>query len=264
MTHTEILPTVFIGHGSPMNAIEENTFTRALGALGQRLPRPRAVLCVSAHWMTTGTFITHMPKPRTIHDFYGFPEELFAVQYPASGSPEAAELIQSAVPAPVIGLDDSVWGLDHGAWSVLCHMYPEADIPTLQLSLAMDQPAAYHLDLGRQLRGLRRQGILILGSGNVVHNLRRLRWEPGAAPYDWAIEFDDLIRRRLLARDTVALLTDPESPAGRLSVPTPDHYLPLLYTVGAADAEDELHFDYESIELGSISMRSFTFSRKTA
>ncbi len=255
------MPVAFVGHGSPMHALEDNPFTRTLHAMAGQYPAPRAILCVSAHWMTTGTWVTHMDRPRTIHDFHGFPQALFDVQYPAPGSPATAELIQSAIIAPQIRYDDTHWGLDHGTWAVLRHMYPAAHVPVLQMSLAMDQPLAYHYALAQQLRGLRDQGILIVGSGNIVHNLRRIRWEDNPQPYDWALEFDSWAKERLQARDNNAFITGAESTAAaRLAVPTPDHYMPLLYTLGAADDTDDLRFDYEGIEMGSMSMRTFSLT----
>jgi 4,5-DOPA dioxygenase extradiol len=253
-------PVLFVGHGSPMNAITENDYTASLHALRRALPQPRAVLVISAHWMTEGTWITHMARPRTIHDFFGFPPALSAVQYPAPGSPEVAELVRRCVEDPAIQLDDELWGLDHGSWSVLRHLFPEARVPTLQLSLNIAQPASYHLALGRALRPLRDEGILILASGNLVHNLRRIRWEENAVPFDWAREFDDWCRQKLLARDDRALAEDYlKSEAGRLSVPTSDHYLPLLYALGAADERETVQFPFEGIQNGSISMRSVRF-----
>jgi 4,5-DOPA dioxygenase extradiol len=251
-------PLVFIGHGSPMNAIETNPFTASLSALGQKLPKPRAILCISAHWMTEGSWITHMANPKTIHDFYGFPEELFRIQYPAPGSPEIADQICEAVLDPQIHKDDERWGLDHGTWSVLRHMYPEAKIPVLQLSLYMHQPPEYHFQLGRALRALRSEGILILGSGNVVHNLRLINWDPNAQPYDWAIEFDRWVKERLSNRNFESLVSEyQQQNAGLKSVPTPDHYYPMLYVLGAADDDDTLQFSYEGMQNASISMRSF-------
>jgi 4,5-DOPA dioxygenase extradiol len=254
-------PVLFIGHGSPMNALADNDFTRSLDRLRALCPSPRAVLCISAHWMTEGSWVTHMAQPKTIHDFYGFPQALFDVQYPAPGSPETAELVAATVQRPQVHLDDEMWGLDHGAWSVLRHIYPAADVPVLQLSLYMEQPPEYHLALGRALRPLRDQGVLIVGSGNIVHNLRRIRWEPGAMPYDWAVEFDAWARDRISVRDAAALATQfTATEAGRLSVPTTEHYLPLLYVMGAAEEGDSLRFEYEGIENGSISMRTLSFN----
>ncbi len=181
-SQSTLMPVLFIGHGSPMNALADNRYTSTLRILGERLPRPRAILCVSAHWMTEGTWITHVRHPKTIHDFHGFPPELFEIQYPAPGSPEIAEEIQAFVNEPKIQADDEMWGLDHGAWSILRHMFPSAEIPVLQLSLYMAQPPEFHFKLGQQLQGLRKSGILIVGSGNVVHNLRKLQWDENAKP----------------------------------------------------------------------------------
>lgn len=258
------LPVLFLGHGSPMNAIAENNFTRALGALGKRIPRPEAILCVSAHWMTEGSWITHMDRPKTIHDFYGFPQPLFDVQYPAPGRPDIAEAIQQEILSPKLNLDHEMWGLDHGTWSVLKHMYPAADIPVMQLSIYMEQPAEYHFKLGQALRTLRDKGILIVSSGNIVHNLRRIRWEEDAKPYDWALEFDSWVKDKLISRDFTALQKDAlKSEAGRLSVPTPDHWYPFLYTIGASEANDEMKFEYEEMQNASISMRCVSFGVPT-
>lgn len=254
------MPALFIGHGSPMNAIADNDYTRALRELGESLSRPAAILCVSAHWMTQGAWVTHMPRPRTIHDFGGFPRELFEVRYPAPGSPETAELVRATVTQPRVQLDDSNWGLDHGAWSVLRHMYPRADVPVIQLSIDPAQTGDYHLRLGEQLRPLRDQGILIVGSGNVVHNLRRIVWEADAPPMPWAVEFDAWAKEKVLARDHRALATDYErTEAGRLSVPTPDHYYPFLASIGASDPNDRISFLFEGIQNGSIAMRSIKY-----
>ena len=255
------MPVLFIGHGSPMNAIEENEFTRSLSKLGTTLPRPKAILCISAHWLTEGTWVTHMPQPKTIHDFGGFPQALFDVQYPAPGSPDLADLIRAEVKTPTVRSDDALWGLDHGTWSVLRHMYPQADIPIMQLSIDIQKPGEYHYQLGQQLKRLRDPdlGVLIVGSGNVVHNLRQISWEANVKPFDWSVEFDEWIKAKLKKRDMKALSTNYLSTAaGRLSVPTPDHYYPLLYTLGAADQEDALSFEFEGIQNGSISMRTFS------
>ncbi|MBX9766587.1 MAG: 4,5-DOPA dioxygenase extradiol [Bdellovibrionales bacterium] len=259
-THPTPAPSIFIGHGSPMNAIQKNDFTDTLVKLGEALPRPKAILVISAHWMTRGTWVLTMDQPRTIHDFYGFPKELFDVRYPAKGSAETASLLQSLVPNPKIGSDSADWGLDHGTWSVLKHLYPEADIPTLQLSLAMDQGPEYHFALGQQLAQLRAHGVMILGSGNIVHNLGRIKWEQDAPAFDWAIEFDEWSKQRLLDRDFSALTKEAlKTEAGKLSIPTPDHYLPLLYVLGASNSNDALTFEYEGLQNASISMRSVKF-----
>lgn len=258
------MPIFFIGHGSPMNALTHNPFTRSLERMAALCLRPRAVLCISAHWMTEGTWVTHMERPRTIHDFSGFPQELFDIRYPAPGSPETADLVRTTVVHSGIKADDEMWGLDHGAWLVLRHMYPEAHIPVVQLSLDMARPPEEHFRLGEQLRALREQGILIVGSGNIVHNLQLLRWEPEAQPFDWALEFDEWMKARIVQRDYLPLFGEfAASKAGQLSVPTPDHYLPVLYTLGASDEEDQLRFEYEGIEHASISMRTFSFTPRS-
>lgn len=254
------MPVLFLGHGSPMNAIQDNAVTRSMKELGRKLPAPKAILVVSAHWLTRGTWVTGMREPRTIHDFHGFPQALFDVRYPAPGSPETADQVRSLVVEPAIALDESEWGLDHGTWSVLRHLYPEADVPVIQLSLDMTKSAEFHFEMGRKLRALRDQGVLIVGSGNVVHNLKKISWETDAKPYDWSVEFDEWLKKRSLDRDFVSLVSKAtESEAGRLSIPTPDHYWPLLYVLGAADAKDELCFDIEGIQNASISMRSLRF-----
>jgi 4,5-DOPA dioxygenase extradiol len=253
-------PVVFLGHGSPMNAIEDNDFTRTLARLGARLPRPEAVLCVSAHWLTQGSRVTGMPKPRTIHDFGGFPEALYEVRYPAPGSPELAALVRETIGGGAVRVDADEWGLDHGAWSVLRHLYPKADVPVVQLGIDYGAPARRHFELGEKLRPLREKGILILGSGNIVHNLSRISFDENAASIDWAVEFDAWVKERLETRDFEPLLGDlAAAPSGALAVPAPDHYDPLLYVLGASDARDKLRFEYEGIQNGSISMRSVSF-----
>lgn len=255
---TDLMPSLFIGHGSPMNAIAENAYTASLEVLGKKLPKPDAILCISAHWMTKGTWITHMEKPKTIHDFYGFPKELFDVNYPAPGSPEKAEMIQANLSH--IQLDSHEWGLDHGTWAVLRKMYPLADIPVMQLSLDMSQPPEYHVKLGQELSQLREKGILILGSGNIVHNLRKIQWDEKAPAYEWAQEFNHWSKEKLLQRDFSALQNDfLKTEAGRLSVPTMDHYYPMLSILGTSSTKDELNFEYEEIQNSSISMMSFRF-----
>jgi 4,5-DOPA dioxygenase extradiol len=255
-TTVEKMPVVFIGHGNPMNAIRDTPFTRMLRELGRRLPRPKAVLCISAHWMTEGSWITHMSNPKTIHDFYGFPKELFEVQYPAPGDPGTAERISRNSSEPSIHLDNEIWGLDHGTWSVLRHIYPAADIPVLQLSLNIIEGPEFHFALGEKLKALRQQGVLIVGSGNIVHNLRRVNFDDDAPPFDWAVEFDAWVKERLENGDYRAIVREATgSNAGKLSIPTPDHWYPLLYTLGAADEPDGLRFEYEGIENASISMR---------
>lgn len=254
-------PIFFIGHGSPMNALEDNSFTRTLKSMRSLSPAPEAILCISAHWMTEGSWVTAMKQPKTIHDFYGFPQELFEIQYPAPGDPQMAGRVSDLTEDPKVHLDKEMWGLDHGAWSVLRHIFPDADVPVLQLSLHLEQPPEYHFRLGRQLLKLRDQGVLIVGSGNVVHNLRRMDWNTDASPFDWAVEYDAWIKEKLLARDTDALVQRfRDTEAGRLSVPTVEHYLPLLYVLGAADESDRLNFHFEEIHNASISMRTLSFT----
>lgn len=251
------MPALFIGHGSPMNTLEANGYTEAWRTMGRALPRPRAILCVSAHWYFGATAVTAMAKPRTIHDFYGFPPDLFAFDYPAPGDPDLAGAIVEAVKPEWVGLDRDQWGLDHGTWSVLAHLYPEADIPVVQLSLNALRPAAYHLDLARRLAPLRDQGVLILGSGNVVHNLGRLQWNAPELGYDWAERFDDAAAA-LLAREPGDVLKLEEHPDYAAAVPTPDHFLPLLYLAGLASAEGStLEPLVRGYAMGSISMTCY-------
>lgn len=254
------MPALFIGHGSPMNAIADNAYTQTLNALGARLPRPRAVLCVSAHWMTEGTWITHQAQPRTIHDFNGFPKVLHDIQYPAPGDPALAEVIAAQIAEPHINLDDEHWGFDHGAWSVLRHVFPKADVPVLQLSLNMERPAADHFAVGRALAPLRDQGILIVGSGNIVHNLHLIKWDENAPPFPWAVEFDAWVKDQLDAKNPSALVNDAlASEAGRLSIPTPEHWYPFLYAVGAASPDEAAETVFDGLQNASISMRSVAF-----
>ncbi len=255
------MPTLFIGHGSPLNAIEVNSFTQRLSELGQELPKPRAILCISAHWLSAGTWVTKMEKPRTIHDFYGFPQPLFDIVYPAPGDVEIAHLIQSLSKKPLIQGDTSHWGLDHGTWAVLLKMYPQADVPVLQLSIDLSEPPSYHMELGKTLRRLREEGVLILGSGNIVHNLKRIDWSRKESGYEWALEFDHWVHEKAVNGDFQALAQDYfKSSAGQLSVPTPDHYYPLLYVLGASHPEkDVLKVEFEGMDLGSISMRCLSF-----
>ncbi len=243
-----------------MNALEDNAFTKRLGEMRQLCPNPKAILCISAHWMTEGSWITAMKQPKTIHDFYGFPKPLFEIQYPAPGDPELADRICSLIEEPKLHPDKEIWGLDHGTWSVLRHVFPEAKIPVLQLSLYMAKPPEYHYQLGTQLRQLREEGVLIVGSGNVVHNLKEINWETHSPPYDWAVRYDTWIKEKLLTRDFSALTHDfLKSDDGRLSNPTMDHYYPLLYAIGASEEEDKLEFHFEEIHNASISMRTLSF-----
>ncbi len=248
------MPALFIGHGSPMNAIEDSEFSRAWAGIGQSIPKPKAILCISAHWETEGTRVTAMDRPRTIHDFRGFPKPLFDLEYPARGNPALARLLRAwAVDVP-IALDFE-WGLDHGAWSVLCRMFPLADIPVVQLSLDRSKPAAFHYGLGKSLRELRNRGILIVGSGNIVHNLGALVWQDTA--YDWALDFDRQIKRLIINGKHDAIIRYARlGDAAQASVPTAEHFLPLLYILGLQEAGEETTFFSEKVTLGAISMTS--------
>jgi len=253
------MPAVFIGHGSPMNALEDNEFSRFWSRVGRVLPRPKAILCISAHWETAGTRVTAMESPRTIHDFAGFPQALFDLQYPAPGSPALAEQVQTIADTPVAA--DVAWGLDHGAWSVLCGMYPKADIPVVQLSLDRAKTSAMHYELGKALRALRTAGVLILGSGNIVHNLRIVEWKDTA--YDWARAFDEEIKRLILSGDHDAIIHfDRLGEAARFAAPTPEHFLPLLYILALQEPGDAVTFFAEQVTLGSIAMRSLIVGQK--
>ncbi len=247
------MPALFIGHGSPMNLIEDNDYTRLWASLPARFPRPTAILCISAHWETKGVLITAAEHQRTIHDFYNFPEALYRMTYPAPGAPELARRIETML-APYARADLDGWGLDHGAWSVLARMYPEADIPMIQLSLDLRRTAADHYALGRQLAVLRDEGVLILGSGNIVHNLRYFR--VATAPFDWAVAFDAAARKAILTRDHQALIDYRElTPGAELAVPEPEHYHPLLYSLGAADETEPIEILCDGVMV-SVSMTS--------
>ena len=247
------MPALFVGHGSPMNALESNRYTAAWRAIGAALPKPRAVLVVSAHWFIGATAVTAMTKPRTIHDFYGFPAELFAVQYPAPGAPDVAAEVAETLKPDWVGLDAGQWGLDHGTWSVLAHMFPQADIPVLQLSINMLKPPEYHLELGVRLAPLRQRGVLIVGSGNVVHNLRLVEWQRPDFGFPWAERFDDAVLEQL-ARDPQGVLAVRDHRDFAMAVPTPDHFLPLLYIAGLAGREEPPRPVIQGYSLGSISM----------
>jgi len=255
------MPAIFVGHGSPMNAVEKNSFTDALSSFPKNLPRPLAILAISAHWETKGTKVLKVEKPKTIHDFGGFPEALYKIQYPAAGSLKVADrVIEAAKPYGVES--DSTWGLDHGTWSVLKYMYPHADIPVLQLSLNQNMSFEEHLKLAKELASLRDEGIMILGSGNITHNLRRVVWDENAKPVDWAVEFDQLVKNALINRDNHFLLGKETNhkTLWNTAHPSLEHYLPLLYAYGASDEKDKLHFLYEGMQLGTLSMRSFMFN----
>lgn len=249
------MPAIFFGHGNPMNAIQRNAFTEGWSRIGATIPRPKAIVCVSAHWYLPATLVTAMKTPRTIHDFGGFPRELFEVQYPAPGEPSlVARLQELLAPADVRGDDE--WGLDHGTWSVLCHVYPDADVPIVQLSIDETQPAPFHYEIGKRLAPLRDEGILVIGSGNLVHNLHTYAWgRHPVEPYDWAVRFETFARKTMEAGNDAPLVA--YESLGRdaaLSAPTPDHYLPLLYVLGARHADDRVTFPVEGIDGGSVSM----------
>ena len=257
MSHNR-MPALFLGHGSPMNVLEDNPYTRAWQHLGATLPRPRAILAVSAHWYTRGTAVTAMNNPRTIHDFGGFPQALFDVRYPAPGSPELAQEIIDLL-APLDVHADLEWGFDHGSWGVLAKMYPAADIPVVQLSIDATQPAEWHYQLGRKLASLRDEGVMIVASGNVVHNLRMLRWQGAATTYPWAESFNEFVRENLSFAGAAAdhpLVNYLQHEGAELSNPTPEHYLPLLYILGARAEDEQISIPIEGMEMGAISMMS--------
>jgi 4,5-DOPA dioxygenase extradiol len=250
------MPAAFIGHGTPMNALESNLHTDSWRAFAASIPKPKAILVISAHWYTRGVGVTAMKTPKTIHDFGGFPQALFDMQYPAPGDPAVAQRVQELL-KPVARLDQN-WGLDHGTWSILIHMFPEADIPVLQLSIDGTQPAQYHYDIGKQLRPLRDEGVLILGSGNVVHNLGVMRRSDQAPAYDWAVSFNDFVRNQIQNRNHAPLIQyELQGEAARLSIPTSEHYLPALYILGLQRDEDQASILTDGIDLSSISMLSF-------
>ena len=254
---SERMPTLFVGHGNPMNAVQDTVWSRAWSALGRKLPRPGVVLSISAHWYLPGTAATAMTRPRTIHDFGGFPRELFEVQYPAPGDPALVRRLRELL-APVPVRADVSWGLDHGTWSVLRRVFPDAGVPVVQLSIDEAQAPAFHHELGMRLAPLRDEGVLILGSGNVVHNLHAYAWgRRPAQPFDWAVRFETAVRNRILQRDCQPLVDYASlGPDAELSVPTPEHYLPLLYVLGASSKEDAVSFPTEGTDGGSISMLS--------
>lgn len=249
-----LMPVLFVGHGNPMNAIEDNEFSKGWIAMGNELPKPKAILCVSAHWQTRGTKVNALEKPETIHDFGGFPEELYEATYPAPGSPEFAAETKNAIHKTSVEMDYE-WGLDHGCWSVLKRMFPGADIPTYQLSLDYTASPETHYEIAKELKELRKKGVLILGSGNIVHNLGMVQWKEGA--YDWAIEFDQKIKQLIESGDHQPIINYKTlgKPA-QLSIPTNEHYLPLLYSLALQEKSDDLKFFNEKTTMGSISMRS--------
>jgi 4,5-DOPA dioxygenase extradiol len=251
------MPALFIGHGSPMNGIEHNAFSSTWKTMGKEIPLPAAVLCISAHWFTAGTFVTAMENPKTIHDFYGFPKSLFDVTYPAPGSPELAMETAAIVHQTTVKLDHE-WGLDHGTWSVVRNMYPEANIPVLQLSVDYSVSPGAHVRLAQELAVLRQRGVLIIGSGNLVHNLGVMNWSLKDTGYDWALEANGKLKRLIHEGDHGALAAYKGlGPAVALSVPTPEHYLPMLYALGVKDDREEIRFFNDKTVMGSVSMTSF-------
>jgi len=252
------MPVLFLGHGSPMNAIEENEFVAGFRNIAKDIPKPNAILCVSAHWETKGTFVTAMQNPPTIHDFGGFPKELFAVQYPAPGSPELAKETKSLITKTEVGLDDK-WGLDHGAWSVIKHLYPNANIPVIQMSIDYSQTPQYHYELAQQIKSLREKGVLVIGSGNMVHNLGKVEWRRlnETFGYDWAIEANEKMKKHILSGDHKQLINfRSQGKAFDLAIPTPEHYLPLLYSLALKDVKDELSLFNDKAVAGALSMTS--------
>jgi 4,5-DOPA dioxygenase extradiol len=251
------MPVLIIGHGSPMNGIEDTEFSRTWHKMGQEITKPKAVLVVSAHWLSKGTHITAMDNPRTIHDFGGFPQALFDVQYPAPGNPALAEETAKLITSTNVGLDHD-WGLDHGTWTVVRHMYPDADIPVLQLSIDYNKPPQYHYDLAKQLSALRKKGVLIIGSGNMVHNLRMVDWKRLSEPnygFDWAIEMNSIFKEKIGNGDHISLINyEKLNKAATLAIPTPDHYYPLLYSLGLQDSKDGISFFNDKMVGGSLNM----------
>lgn len=258
MSSTGKMPVLFLGHGSPMNAIEENEFVSAFRKLGQELIRPNAILCISAHWETNGTYVTAMQNPRTIHDFGGFPQALFDVQYPAPGSPELANETKHIISSTEVGLDDK-WGLDHGAWSVIKHLYPNADIPVIQMSIDHTKPAKYHYELAKQINSLRNKGVLIIGSGNMVHNLRKVAWNRlnEEFAFDWAIEANEKMKSYILSGNHENLINfKSQGKAFDLAIPTPEHYMPLLYSLALKEENESIELFNDKPVGGALTMTS--------
>lgn len=255
-------PVLFIGHGSPMNGIEDNQFSKNWIKFGNEIPKPKAVLVISAHWLTNCTKVTAMENPKTIHDFGGFPQELFDVQYPAKGNLELARETANLIQSTPVDLDHD-WGLDHGTWTVVRHMYPNADIPVLQLSIDYSKPPQYHFDLAKQLKTLRKKGVLIIGSGNMVHNLRMVAWDKLQEPefgFDWAIEMNSIFKEKIGNRDFQSLINyEKLNAAAKLAIPTPDHYYPLLYSIALQDDKEEVSFFNDKAVGGSLTMTSVKF-----
>lgn len=255
---TSKMPVLFLGHGSPMNAIEENEFVSGFRSMARSIPKPNAILCVSAHWETKGTFVTAMQNPPTIHDFGGFPKELFAVQYPAPGSPDLAKQTKSLINKTEVGLDEK-WGLDHGAWSVIKHLYPNADIPVIQMSIDYSQTPQYHYELAQQIKSLREKGVLVIGSGNMVHNLGKVEWRRlnETFGYDWAMEANDKMKKFILDGNHKELINfRSQGKAFDLAIPTPEHYLPLLYTLALQDKNEAVKLFNDKAVAGALTMTS--------
>ncbi len=264
LSNTEQMPVLFLGHGSPMNAIEENEFVMGFRNAGKTISKPNAILCISAHWETRGTFVTAMEQPKTIHDFGGFPQALFDVQYPAPGSPELATETKTLIKKTEVVLDDK-WGLDHGAWSVIKHLYPDATVPVIQMSLDFNQPAQYHYDLAKELTSLRKKGVLIIGSGNMVHNLRMIAWnklnESGFG-FDWALDANDKMKKLILSDNHQALINfKSQGSAFDLAIPTPEHYLPLLYALALKEEDEKVTFFNDKAVAGSLTMTSLKIEK---
>lgn len=261
----ETMPVLFMGHGSPMNAIEDNIFSQRWAAMGKEITKPKAVLCISAHWLTNGTFVTAMDKPKTIHDFGGFPKALFDVQYPAPGDSKLAKETSELIKSTNVGLNHD-WGLDHGTWSVVKHMYPDADIPVLQLSIDFNQPMQYHYNLAKELAALRKKGVLIIGSGNMVHNLGMVAWDKMNEDnygYDWAIEMNETFKKLIREGNHQSLIDfEKLGMAARLAVPSTDHYIPLIYTLALKEAQDEISIFNDKLVAGSLTMTSVSIGRK--
>ena len=253
----QIMPAIFFGHGNPMNAVMNNNYTEGWRRMGKQTPKPKAILSISAHWFVPETGVTISTAPRTIHDFGGFPRELYQVQYPAPGDPELARRVKTLLEPLQVNLDNS-WGLDHGTWSVLRHVYPAADVPVVQLSIDETQPSSFHFEIGRRLAPLRDEGILIVGSGNLVHNLHAYAWGRHVSdPYDWAIRFENEAKEMMLAGEYKPLINyETLGPEASLSIPTPDHYLPLLYVIATRQQGEVITFPIEGVDGGSISMLS--------
>lgn len=259
LSSTAKMPVLFLGHGSPMNAIEENEFVAGFRRIAKEIPKPNAILCVSAHWETRGTFVTAMEKPPTIHDFGGFPQALFDVQYPAPGSPELAKETKALIKKTEVGLDDK-WGLDHGAWSVIKHLYPNADVPVIQMSLDYYQAPQYHYELAQELKSLREKGVLVIGSGNMVHNLRMIAWDKlnaDAFAFDWAMEASEKMKKYILDGDHRQLIDfRSQGKSFDLAIPTPEHYLPLLYSLALKEENEDVSLFNDKAVAGSLTMTS--------